>query len=98
MEKIFERAMSIFQEKKENEDNISFANGEFGEMTPERALAIFYGGVTLFGTFLYFVFFKLIFLLFPMLVGVLQLVCAFTGICPVKKIVTAVMMKKNEEE
>jgi len=91
--------MSVFQEKKEEEqDNISFANGEFGEITPERAIYIFYGGVTLFGTFLYFVFFKLIFLLFPMLVGVLQLVCAFTGICPIKKVISAVMTKKSQEE
>ncbi len=90
--------MSIFQEKKEEESSISFANGEFGEITPERGLTIFYGGATLFGTFLYFVFLKLIFLLIPMIIGVLQLVCAFTGICPVKKIITAILTKKPTEE
>ncbi len=69
----------------------------FDSMNQEQIMLLIYGAMTIVGTFIFFVFFSLKWLLLPMIAGVLMLLDPLTGIAP-EKTLAKKLAKKEEEE
>lgn len=68
------------------------------EWSPDRVTLIIYGSIAFVGTFMIFVIPSRTWLLFPIIVGVMQMLFGMTGFEPVRSIVASMMKKKPEEE